>query len=377
MKKTKSKQELSQTQRIKNALKELQDSDKLKVTVELDKNDKEFNIKPLPVLWFNKLVFFGQQWIVPMHFKNWLLRLTGMKVGHDCCIPHYIEFDPYFPELIEIGPGTLVGGQSKLITHEIEGNKLTLGKIIFPKDGMMGGETTLHPGSKLGKHSILSFFSDLRGVVPEGEVWGGIPAKCMQKMAEEEIKKYFVHTGENPKEYYKKFRKAVREFMKDPSKTYFKMQYGGSRAGAGNDWWRARNVVRIFYNGVIIEITRILGPSWFKNLLYRMVGVKMGKNCRIGRWTVFDHIYCDKIKLGDNVRVDEDCYLDGHEYTIAQTVFGKTNIGSNVHLKHNTFVRIGTQIGNNVITEPYTFAQREIPSNEVWGGRPAKFIRKR
>lgn len=78
---------LSQAQRIKKALKMLQESDRLKIAVTLDSGksrikDSDINIKPLPVLWFNKLIFFGQQWIVPMHFKNWLLRLTGMNVGH-------------------------------------------------------------------------------------------------------------------------------------------------------------------------------------------------------------------------------------------------------------------------------------------------------
>ncbi|MCX8147324.1 MAG: hypothetical protein N3D84_02560 [Candidatus Woesearchaeota archaeon] len=378
MKKSKKlkKHKLSQKQRIKNALRILQESEKLKIEVKLD--NKNFNIKPLPVLWKNKFIFFIQQWIVPCHFKNWLLRRTGMKVGHDACIPHYIKFDPYFPDLIYIGAGTLIGGVSKLMTHDIKGNKLILGKIIFPEKGMVGGSTIVHPGTELKKNSILSFYSEFHGgVINEGEIWSGNPAKCIHRMNEEEINKYFKHTSENPKEYYKRFKKEVRGFLNDPSRTYFKIQYGGKRAGAGNDWWRARNVLRIFYNGVIIEITRMLGPSRLKNLLLRMVGVKMGKNCTIGKGTVFDHIYCDNIRLGNNVRIDENCYLDGHEYTIAQTVFGKTRIGNDVHIKHDSYVRTATQIGDNVTIEPNSFCQREIPANEVWGGMPAKFIRKK
>ena len=369
------KQKLSQKQRIKNALKELKGSDRLKITVQLDSRD--FNIKPLPIVWKNKAIFFVQQWMVPMHFKNWLLRRTGMNVGYDACIPHYIKFDPYFPELIELGPGTLIGGDSRLITHELEGKKLTLGKIIFPKQGMCGGMVIIRPGSAIGKNAILSMNSEFTGgMMPEGEVWSGNPAKCVQKLGEEEIKKYFVHTGENPKEYYKKFRKAVKEFRKDPSKTYFKMQYGGSRLGAGNDWWRARNVARIFYNGPIIETIKILPHSWLKILLMKMVGIKVGKNVKVGKGCIFDHIYCDTITLGDDVILEDNVYIDGHEFTIAQTVFGKTKIGNGTLIKKGSYVRTSSQIGENVIIEPNSFCQRVIPPNEVWGGVPARFIRK-
>lgn len=103
----------------------------------------------------------------------------------------------------------------------------------------------------------------------------------------------------------------------------------------------------------------------------------MGKNCKIGKGVVFDHIYCDTITLEDNVIVDDDVYFDGHEYTITQTVFGKTLLKKGVHMKHHSYARIGTTIGEHSVIEPYGMAQREIPANEVWGGIPTKFIRKK
>ena len=78
--------------------------------------------------------------------------------------------------------------------------------------------------------------------------------------------------------------------------------------------------------------------------------------------------------MQDNVTIEEDCYLDGHEYTVTQTVFGKTLIKSGVKIGKHTYVRIGSTIGENTIIEPNSFVQREIPENEVWGGSPAKFI---
>ena len=127
---------------------------------------------------------------------------------------------------------------------------------------------------------------------------------------------------------------------------------------------------------MIIEITRLLPNCVIKTLLLRMAGVKIGKNVKIGRGAVFDHVYCDNIAVENNVIIEDDVYLDGHEYTIAQTVFGKSLIKKGAVLKKGAYVRTGTTIGENTIIEEYGVAQREIPANEVWGGNPAKFIRK-
>ena len=84
---------------IKNAIKELQESDKLKIEVKLkDNNDYKKNIFRL---LYNKFILAIQQKMVPMYLKNFILRTTGMNIGHDVCIPHDITIDPYFPELYE------------------------------------------------------------------------------------------------------------------------------------------------------------------------------------------------------------------------------------------------------------------------------------
>jgi acetyltransferase-like isoleucine patch superfamily enzyme len=360
---------------IKNAIKELQDSDKLKIEVNLE--NKDDYKKSFLRLLYNKFILTIQKKMVPMHLKNFILRTTGMNVGKDVCVPHDIYFDPYFPELIYLDNGCLIGGESKVYTHEIKEDKLILGKAILKERTLIGGMSVLKPGSVVNKNSMLMFFSDLDGEVPEGELYGGKPAKQVMKFSPEDIEKFFKPSNMQYKEYYKEFKEKVEAFLEDSEKTFFKIHYNGKRLNAGDDWWRARNVLRIFYNGIIIEITRLLPHCFLKTLLLKMVGVKLGKNCKIGKGVVFDHIYCDTITLEDDVVIDNDVYFDGHEYTITQTVFGKTLVKKGAHIKHHSFARIGTTIGENSVIESYSVAQREIPSDEVWGGVPAKFIRKK
>ncbi len=359
---------------VKDAIKSLQYRDELKIVFKL-KSKRDFK-KNFLRLGYSKFILAIQKKLVPSHFKNWLLRTTGMNVGYDACVPHDITFDPYFPELITLGKGCLVGGLSNMVTHKVKGSKLILGKAVMKERTLIGGWCKLMPGSVVSKNSILSSGSTLDEVMPEGEIWLGKPAKQIKKLEKEEIEKYFVAT-QKKKGYYREFRKKVNAFVKDPIQMHFKMHYNGKRLNAGNDWWRARAFLRIWYNGIIIEITRMLPHSWFKILLLRMAGVKIGKNCYIGKGTVFDHIYCDLVRLDDDVRIEEDCYFDGHEYTITQTIFGKIHIKTGVHFKKHSAARVGTTIGENTTIEPDSFAQREIPPNEVWGGIPAKFIRKK
>lgn len=51
-------------------------------------------------------------------------------------------------------------------------------------------------------------------------------------------------------------------------------------------------------------------PSWcVRKVLYQALGMKIGKNCRIGIGTIV--IYPSKIELADRAIVNEYCFLDG------------------------------------------------------------------
>lgn len=354
---------------VMDAVNELLSSDKNVVEFVLkSKNDYKRNFFSL---FYNKFILLVQQKIIPCHLKNFILRTTGMKIGYDACIPHDIYFDPYFPELIYLRKGCLVGGGSRFITHKVKDNRLTLGKCVIAERTLFGGCSDMMPGSKLSKNSMLMFFSVLDKEIPEGELWAGKPAKLLTKFSKEDIEK-FHKPSKKDKNYHREFKKQLKAFLDDPEKTFFKIHYDGNRLNAGDDWWRARNVIRTWWNGIIIEITRRLPNSFIKTALLRMAGMKIGKNVKIGNRVVFDHLFCDNITIEDDVTIEDDCYLDGHEYTITQTIFGKTLLKKGVHLKHHTYVRTGTTIGENTVIEPYSMAQREIPANEHWGGSPAK-----
>lgn len=358
---------------VKDAVRELLNSDKRTVTITL-KKPHDYKKNPFSLAYNHALFFFGR-WMVPSHFKNALMRTTGMNIGYDACLPHYHKHDPYFPELITFGKGCIIGGGTRTVTHIVKDDRLTLGKVEVGERVLNGGMTNLLPGAYVPAGSITAMGTDLDHEIPIGEIWGGRPARLMKKITPEEHDKYF-KPSEHAQGYYKEARKKINEFVKDPSQTFFKLHYNGKRLNAGNDWWRARNVFRIWYNGIIVEFSRLLPSSAFKRMLLRMTGAKIGKRVKIARGVVFDHIFPDTITVEDDVILDRNVYLGGHEYTITQTLFGKVHIHKGAHLKHDTLVRIGSVVGEGAIVEADSLVAREVPAHEHWGGNPAQQIQR-
>ncbi|HLD06316.1 MAG TPA: hypothetical protein VJC16_02155 [Candidatus Nanoarchaeia archaeon] len=351
---------------------ELQQSGRRTAVIKIG-DSRNLKVNPLR-LAFNRAVIALSWKIVPSHFKNWLLRRTGLHIGHDACLPNDIVFDPYFPELITIEDGALIGAPNTIMAHSYRAGKLTIGKVLVKKRVLVGAFSSLQPGAVVHEQSILNMGAELRGEVPAGQLWGGRPAAPWKKFDAGEIEKYFQPSSGRHAEYYQEAKEKIRQFRRDPSANFLKIPYNGRRLNAGDDWWRARSVLRIFYNGAIIETARLLPHCLLKTSLLRMAGVKIGKRVMIGKGVVFDHIYCDLTTIEDDVHIGNDCQFGGHEYTITQTIFGRVTLKQGAALENNVLVRAGSTIGEGALVEAGSAVSKEVPAHERWGGVPARFI---
>lgn len=84
------------------------------------------------------------------------------------------------------------------------------------------------------------------------------------------------------------------------------------------------------------------------------------------------------ITIGNNVTISTDVRLLAHDsstyFVGAHTKVGRISIGDNVFIGANTIVLPGTKIGNNVIVGCGSIVTRDIPSNSVVAGNPARII---
>lgn len=116
----------------------------------------------------------------------------------------------------------------------------------------------------------------------------------------------------------------------------------------------------------------------------KFIGVNIGDNCRIygNPYSMFStEPWC--IKIGNNVHITKGCEFITHdggtlifrhlypdlEYTAPIT------IGNYVYIGINTIILPGVTIGNNCIVAAGSVVTKDIPSNTVYGGVPAKFIK--
>ena len=113
-------------------------------------------------------------------------------------------------------------------------------------------------------------------------------------------------------------------------------------------------------------------------------GAKVGKNCKISSHTFI----CDGVQIGDNCfighsvvfindnqprSVNENGELESEEDWAGR--FVETKIGNNVSIGSNATILGGITIGDGVLIGAGSVVTKDVPSNQVWAGNPAKKLR--
>lgn len=107
------------------------------------------------------------------------LKVLGAKIGKDVMINSKYLHDH---GLLEIGDGSLIGGDAVLSAHVAEGGHLLLAPIKVGKRCLVSQKAVLMPGVEMGDGSIVAagaiVLKDTK--IGAGELWGGIPAKKLR-----------------------------------------------------------------------------------------------------------------------------------------------------------------------------------------------------
>ncbi len=123
-------------------------------------------------------------------------------------------------------------------------------------------------------------------------------------------------------------------------------------------------------------LSRLRGEQNIDKLVRR--GLKIGKGCNLGS-CIIDPSHCFHITIGDNVTFGPGVHILAHDAStklfLDYTRVANVTIGNNVFIGAHSIVLPGVTIGDNVIVGAGSVVNRDIPSESVAVGAPARVIK--
>lgn len=107
-------------------------------------------------------------------------------------------------------------------------------------------------------------------------------------------------------------------------------------------------------------------------------GMKVGKDPNIQFGCILDPSHCWLIKMGDRVTLAPRVHVLAHDAStkriLGYTMIGGVTIGDDVFVGAGTIILPGTTIGDRVVIGAGSVVSKDIPSDSVAVGNPARII---
>lgn len=140
-------------------------------------------------------------------------------------------------------------------------------------------------------------------------------------------------------------------------------------------WKQAKHPLVVLRNIILTEFCRYM-PLSVKNILYKSIGVKIGKNAAISYKVRMDVVFPELVEIGENSIIGYNTTILCHEFLTREWRKGPVKIGKNVMIGANCTILAGVSIGDNSTVSAMTFVNSSIPSNSFACGNPVKIKRK-
>lgn len=122
---------------------------------------------------------------------------------------------------------------------------------------------------------------------------------------------------------------------------------------------------------------RFRGEQDIDSLVKR--GLVVGKGLNVMGGVIIDPAHCWHIKIGNNVTLAPRVHILAHDAStklfLGYTVVKNVKIGNNVFVGAGSIILPGVTIGDNVVVGAGSVVSRDVPSDSVAVGNPARVIR--
>ena len=152
---------------------------------------------------------------------------------------------------------------------------------------------------------------------------------------------------------------------------YEEIPYTGS-ANPVYDYPKHVGRIKLFLNSFICHICRIIPFIGMKNSLYRLIGVKIGKNVVISAYAIIDPFFPELITIDDNVIIGVGATILAHEYSQEKLRKGRVHIKKRALIGAGSLIRCGITIGEHAVIGAKSFVNKDVPDHATAGGVPVR-----
>tara|TARA_B100001094_G_C18138581_1_gene776566 strand:- start:989 stop:1735 length:747 start_codon:yes stop_codon:yes gene_type:complete len=128
---------------------------------------------------FHRIALFFLPFLVPSFIGNAYYRMSGAKLGKGVQIntAHLNDAGS-----VTLGDGVVIGGNAIINAHLTEKGELVMAPVHIGNNALIGMGSVIQPGCTIGEGAIVASRAVLPKWtdVPKGEVWAGIPARCIR-----------------------------------------------------------------------------------------------------------------------------------------------------------------------------------------------------
>ena len=139
-------------------------------------------------------------------------------------------------------------------------------------------------------------------------------------------------------------------------------------------WRRWVPLWRVMRNFLVVYSCRYCASLRVKNLLYRAIGIKMGRKASAGLGVTMDMFFPQLISVGDNTIIGYNSVILAHEFLVTELRTGPVEIGRDVMIGANVTILPGVRVDDGASVSACSLVNSDIPAGELAGGVPARVL---